>query len=203
MVFNKIKAFLECVDLKSIPEDRKMRLQSLIDHLKSQMPHAEIINLNFICTHNSRRSHLSQVWAQVMAYHFQYNKIQCYSGGTEATAIFPMVINTLENTGFVINKLSEGTNPIYAIKYAPNQLPIIGFSKAFDHSFNPISQFTAVMTCSEANEACPVITGTENRISLTYEDPKLFDDTSLQEEKYLERSTQIATELYYVFSNLR
>ncbi|GGW21685.1 protein-tyrosine-phosphatase [Arenibacter certesii] len=203
MLFNTIRVFVENLDLNSIAEERKLSLQPLIDHLQSCINNKDAIRLNFICTHNSRRSHLAQVWGQVMAYQYNLNNFNSYSGGTEATAIFPMVIKTLENIGFDIKLLASGTNPIYAIKFAPNQPAVIGFSKTFDHEFNPKSQFLAVMTCTEANEACPVISGAEKRIPLPYEDPKLFDDTPIKEVKYMERSTQIATEMCYVFSKLK
>ena len=61
----------------------------------------------------------------------------CYSGGTEATALFPMVAQTLENSGFKINKIAETSNPVYSIKYSDNSHPIIGFSKKLDSDFNP------------------------------------------------------------------
>ena len=163
----------------------------------------QTIRLNFICTHNSRRSHLSQVWAQVMAYHFKIDKVFSYSGGTEATALFPMVAETLMNSGFQIQKTSEEKNPVYSIKYASNEHPIIGFSKKFDDDFNPSSEFVAIMTCSQADAGCPFVSGSEVRIPITFEDPKAFDNTPQQAEKYKERSLQIATELMYVFSQIK
>jgi len=138
-----------------------------------------------------------------MAYYFKIDKVFCYSGGTEATAVFPKVIETLKHQGFQIQKLSETNNPIYAIKYSENEHPIIGFSKRLDDDFNPKSNFCAIMTCDSANEACPVVPGAETRASVTFEDPKAFDNTPLQAEKYSERSVQIATELFYVFSNIK
>ncbi|MDX1363904.1 low molecular weight phosphatase family protein [Arenibacter latericius] len=203
MLFHKITGFVESLNPDSILEERKLLLQPLINHLQSCISNGEMINLNFICTHNSRRSHLAQIWGQAMAYHYNINNLYCYSGGTVATSIYPMVVKTLEDAGFEFTKLGGDENPIYAIKFAPNQPPVIGFSKAYNHNFNPNSKFTAIMTCSEANEACPIISGAENRIPLTYDDPKLFDDTPLQETKYHERSTQITTELCYVFSQLK
>lgn len=185
-----------------IPENRKAFLRPLIDYVQEKVDEGKAIRINFICTHNSRRSHLSQIWAQTMASHFNINGVSCYSGGTEATALFPMVLETLKKQGFKIEKLSDNANPIYAIKYSENEHPIIGFSKKMDDAFNPISAFAAVMTCDSANEACPFVPGAEKRIAITFEDPKAFDGTPQQAEKYEERSLQIATELYYVFSQI-
>ncbi|MFG6687507.1 low molecular weight phosphatase family protein [Mariniflexile sp. HNIBRBA6329] len=201
-LLNPIQTTIAGLPLESVTTERKKTLQPLIDFIKSKVNTQEDIRINFICTHNSRRSHLSQVWAQVMAKHFNIKNVFCYSGGTEATALFPMVAKTLSNQGFQIKTLSEGNNPVYSIKYAENEHPIIGFSKTYDDAFNPESAFAAVMTCSQADGGCPFIAGAERRVSITFEDPKAFDNTPEQAEKYSERSLQIATELGYVFSQI-
>jgi arsenate reductase len=127
----------------------------------------------------------------------------CYSGGTEATALFPLVVKTLEHSGFKIKTIAAGNNPVYAIKYGRNKHPIIAFSKTYDDDFNPQSEFAAIMTCSQADGGCPFIAGAENRIPITFEDPKAFDNTPQQAEKYQESSLQIATEMFYVFSQIK
>lgn len=201
-VFSKIEETIKSLDVHSISEERKAILQTLTDYIQFKLQQKEEVRLNFICTHNSRRSHLAQVWAQTMAAHFGISKVYTYSGGTEATAMFPIVGETLKSQGFEITSLSEGNNPVYAIKFGENFHPVIGFSKPFDHPYNPVSGFAAIMTCSQADDDCPFIAGAEKRIPMTYDDPKAFDNTPQQAEKYRERSLQIATELFYVFSKI-
>lgn len=186
-----------------ITSDRKGILQPLIDYIQDKHNTQSEIRLNLICTHNSRRSHLSQVWAQTAAAYYGLKNVFCYSGGTEATALFPMVAETLKYTGFKVQVIAEGNNPIYAIKYSDNEHPVIGFSKTYDHEFNPSSTFVAIMTCSQADGGCPFIPGAEKRIPITFDDPKAFDNTPQQVEKYKERSLQIATEMFYVFSQIK
>ena len=200
MVFQEIEKSIKALHPQTISNERKAILQPLTKFIQSKVSKGQDIRINFICTHNSRRSHLSQVWAQTMANYFNIKNVFCYSGGTEATALFPMVVETLKTSGFQINKISENQNSVYSIKYAHNEHPIIGFSKKLDDDFNPKSEFVAIMTCDSANEACPFVSGAEKRIPITFEDPKAFDGTPQQEEKYKERSLQIATELFYVFS---
>lgn len=202
-IFQELKNFISNIEIETITESRKEVLHPLVCFIQQKINQGEIINLNFICTHNSRRSHFAQIWAQTIAYHLGIEKVSCYSGGTEATALYPAVIETLQRTGFRIDKLSNGQNPIYSIKYAENVSPIIGFSKIWHSSFNPKNTFAAIMTCSQADKGCPIITGAEKRISITFEDPKKFDNTSQQSEKYNERNMQIATELFYVFSKIQ
>ncbi len=202
MVFQEIEKSIKALHPQTIANERKAILQPLTEFIQSKVSKGQDIRINFICTHNSRRSHLSQVWAQTMANYFNIKNVFCYSGGTEATALFPMVVETLKTSGFQINKISENENPVYSIKYANNEHPIIGFSKKLDDDFNPKSEFAAIMTCDSANEACPFVPGAEKRIPITFEDPKAFDGTPQQEEKYKERSLQIATELFYVFSQI-
>ncbi|CAM3021943.1 arsenate-mycothiol transferase ArsC [Flavobacterium frigoris] len=202
-VFTAIENEISSFQFGTISLERKAILLPLIDFIQEKVSKNQEVRLNFICTHNSRRSHLSQVWAQTAAAHFNVKNVFCYSGGTEATALFPMVAKTLEQAGFQVRPLSEGTNPVYSIKYSENGHPIIGFSKTYDDSFNPQSAFAAILTCSSADNGCPFIAGAEKRIPITFEDPKAFDNTPQKEAKYKERSVQIATELFYVFSQIK
>ncbi|KAA3627420.1 MAG: protein-tyrosine-phosphatase [Bacteroidetes bacterium] len=199
-VFETLGHFISTLEPENISVERKKSLEPLIKYIQAK--DQKTIRLNLICTHNSRRSHLSQVWAQTMAYHFNISNVYCYSGGTAATALFPKVAETLEKQGFQVNKLSQGDNPVYSIKFASDAHPVIGFSKTMDDDFNPKSSFAAVMTCSQADEDCPFVPGAEARIPVTYEDPKAFDNTPQQSEKYEERSVQIATEMFYIFSQV-
>ena len=197
-----IQEFIEALDTANLPEERKNVLQPLIDYIISKKKEEKPIQLNFICTHNSRRSHLAQIWTQTMAEYFRIKNISCYSGGTEATAVYPMIIETLENTGFEISKEGDNKNPIYSIKYALEKSPIIAFSKKYYDEANPAADFAAIMTCSQADEGCPFVAGSEKRISIMYEDPKISDGTPQQKEVYLERNSQIATEMKFVFSQI-
>jgi arsenate reductase (thioredoxin) len=203
ILFPEIENVIQTLNFESISEERKTVLQPLVDYIQSKASRGKEIRLNLICTHNSRRSHLSQVWAQTAAAHYGFKNVFCYSGGTEATAMFPMAAKTLEKQGFQIKTIAEGSNPVYAIKYNENAHPIIGFSKTFDADFNPQSEFAAILTCSSADQGCPFIAGAEVRIPITFEDPKAFDNTPQQAEKYEERSVQIATEMFYVFSQIK
>ena len=199
----KIEEVILELQINRITEDRKQVLQPLISFIQQKVNDDKEVRINFICTHNSRRSHLSQIWAQTMAVHFDIKNVKTYSGGTEATAMFPKVGETLLNQGFEIQKIADVNNPIYAIKFDDNSHPIIAFSKKYDDDFNPKSNFAAIMTCSHADGNCPFIAGAEKRIPITYEDPKLFDNTEQQTEKYEERSLQIASEMKYIFSQVK
>lgn len=203
ILFSEIENVIKNLNIENITAERKETLQPLVDFIQTKVTNKKEIRLNLICTHNSRRSHLAQVWAQTASSYFNIKNVFCYSGGTEATAMFPMVAKTLENQGFKIKTISEGNNPVYTIKYAENEHPIIGFSKAYDDDFNPESEFVAIMTCSQADGGCPFIAGAEKRVPITFEDPKAFDNTPQQAEKYEERSLQIATEMLYVFSQIK
>ncbi|KUJ50921.1 low molecular weight phosphatase family protein [Chryseobacterium sp. JAH] len=193
---------IEAISLRSVAEERKMVLKPLIEYIKNKMDKEQTIRLNFICTHNSRRSHLSQIWAQTMAFHFGIKNLFCYSGGTEATAMYPKVAETLDNQGFEIQMLSDNDNPIYALKYAQNESPVICFSKEYSHEFNPKNEFAAIVTCNNADKGCPLVIGAEARFPIKYDDPKSSDNTPEQTEVYAERSLQIATEMFYIFSQI-
>lgn len=180
-----------------ISKDRKIELEVLSKFVSDRSGKADVI---FICTHNSRRSHLSQIWAQVAANHYGFDEVTCYSGGTEATAFFPSGIDAIRNAGIEVLKLSEGVNPVYAVNYSETAHPVICFSKKYNDSFNPQKGFAAIMTCDHADQNCPFIPDAGARIPIRYEDPKVADGTPQQLAKYIERSEQICREMLYVFS---
>ncbi len=202
-MFENLSKTIQSIAEISVSEERKVVLKPLADYIQNKVNANEEIRLNFICTHNSRRSHLSQIWAQTMAFHFGIKNVFCYSGGTEATVLFPKVAETLTNQGFQIEKVSQEQNPVYAVKFDDNQHPIIGFSKTYFDAFNPKSNFAAIMTCSNADEGCPMVFGAEARFPIKYDDPKAFDGSEVMNQKYAERSLQIASELYFVFSQIK
>lgn len=198
----KIQNIIQNFSEENISQERRAVLKPLTDYIQKSKNEDREIRLNFICTHNSRRSHLSQVWAQAMAHHFKIKNVFCYSGGTEATAMFPKVGETLEQQGFNVQKLSENTNPVYAVKFDSSSSPVICFSKRYDDAYNPQSDFCAIMTCSNADQGCPFIAGAGKRIPVKFEDPKEFDGTDLMNEKYAERSLEIAQQMWYAFSKV-
>jgi arsenate reductase len=203
MIYPKLADTIEQLNWTLLEhEDSSSVLQPLIVAIQEKVDKSEAVNLNFICTHNSRRSHLSQVWAQVASEYFNIPKVYCYSGGTEETALFPKVAETLAGQGLHIFKLSEAHNPVYAIKYDDNALPVIGFSKKYDSPFNPVSKFIAILTCSQADGGCPFIAGADKRFPVTFEDPKTADHTPDQTRIYAERSLEIARSMFYVFSKI-
>lgn len=183
-----------------IPENRKEVLRKISKYLQEKTDQRKEIQLVYICTHNSRRSHFGQIWASVAAHFYELKHLQAFSGGTEETAFHPNAIQALRETGFQIDEPDENQiNPKYRVNYGEN-LNLICFSKVYDHPTNPSDNFAAIMTCSEAEENCPFIPGVELRIATTYEDPKKFDGSPQQQTKYKERSEQIALETLYAFS---
>lgn len=203
MMYPALAKTIEKLNAKTIDKERKTILQPLINFIQYKVNGKKEININFICTHNSRRSHLAQIWAQVAAKYFNIPQVHCFSGGTEETALFPKVSETLIDQGLTVFRISDHANPVYAIKYSENALPVIGFSKKYDNPFNPTSGFAAIMTCSQADGGCPLIAGAEKRIPITYEDPKLSDYTPEQSQVYAQRSLEIANEMFYVFSMIK
>ncbi|SMP25823.1 low molecular weight phosphatase family protein [Chryseobacterium profundimaris] len=202
-MYIQLSETVKLLENREISAERKTILTPLIDFIQKKVTGKKEIRINFICTHNSRRSHLAQIWAQTAAAYFDIHDVTCYSGGTEETALFPKVAETLIGQGFSIKKISGAENPVYAAKYDENSHPIIGFSKKYDSLFNPVREFAAVMTCSQADGGCPFITGAEKRIPITFEDPKISDGTAEQTKVYNERSLEIGAEMLYVFSQIK
>jgi len=198
-----IKQFCDdrVAEFSSISEERKLLLSKLSNYISEKSKADEVINLVYICTHNSRRSHFGQVWAHIASRYFDVKNVFTFSGGTEATAFNINAINALKRVGFEISSEdSISSNPRYHLRFDDSEAPIICFSKVYNHAENPSSAFAAIMTCSDAEQNCPFIPGVELRIGTTYDDPKAFDNSPEQDERYSERCAQIAREILYVFS---
>ncbi len=189
-------------NFKEIPLDRKLILEKIAQYIKNRLEIGTEVNLVYVCTHNSRRSHLGQVWAAVAASYFDIGNVKTFSGGTEATAFNPNAIKALISSGFEVIKKTESNNPVYHVFYGEGESTDC-FSKIYNHDVNPSNNFAAIMTCSDAEENCPLIHGCDLRIGTTYHDPKAYDNMLLQDEKYIERSNQIGMECLYVFSKLK
>lgn len=190
-------------EFNEIPLERTEILYELTQFIQKKVDSKLPVYLNFICTHNSRRSHLSQIWAQAAAYYYGIPEVFCFSGGTEATAFNPRAVKAMQQAGFTIAVSEDGINPVYDVKYTLEMSGIKTFSKKYDDPFNHNKDFAAVMTCSHADENCPVVLGAVARIPLRYEDPKNFDDTPQEAEKYSERVHQIGREILYAFSKVK
>lgn len=199
--FRKLDETIQKLYNLTLDEKRATVLQPLIDYILEKIRHRQDIKLNFICTHNSRRSQLAQVWANTAAHYFGI-KVDCYSGGTEATAFNPRAVAALERSGFKVTKKGKD-NPKYFIFHGEDADPIVAFSKKYDAAVNPNAGFAAIMTCADADANCPVVIGAEKRIPIRYEDPKAFDGTPLESEKYDERCAQIGEEMFYVFLTVK
>jgi arsenate reductase len=199
IMYSSLLSFIEAVekDIVSLPETRKKTLLRISDYLNVQIAAGSRASLIFICTHNSRRSHLTQIWASTAARHYGIDSIQTFSGGTEVTAFNPRAVAAIERAGFKVEKPGGG-NPRYRVFYSDDRSPLECYSKLYDDSANPGHDFAAVMTCSEAEKNCPFIPGADLRISLPYEDPKKADGTPDESRIYDKRCRQIAAEMCYL-----
>ena len=184
----------------AISTERLQLLDEMAVYLQQKISNRKEIRLNFICTHNSRRSQFSQIWAQTAAAYYGI-EAYCYSGGVEVTAFNPRAVAAIQRDGFKVVK-KEGENPLYFVFYSEEEDPIVTFSKVVEDAVNATKEFAAVMTCDHADENCPFIPGAEKRFPLRFEDPKAFDDSPLEEKMYSERSHQIGAELFYLFEKV-
>lgn len=204
-MYSSIKVYCDQLvqEFDAISNERKELLNKIADYISNKKKEARPVNLIYVCTHNSRRSHFGQVWGFVAASYYHISQVKTFSGGTEATAFNPNAINALKRVGFNVEAKDDSRNPLYELHFGDNNQVIECFSKVYNHPKNPQANFAAIMTCSDAEENCPFIPGVELRIGTTYDDPKAFDNTPLQDAKYDERCKQIALETFYVFSKVK
>ncbi len=186
-----------------VPEDRKKLLDPIAKSIASELKSHERTAVIFVCTHNSRRSQFSQVWARVAATHFGLQGVRFASGGVEVTAANIRTVHALRRAGLAVKATTKGDNPIYAVTTRGDQVGCNIFSKIYSDSSNPLKKFVAVMCCGDADKRCPVVKGAVSRFALQYVDPKSSDDTPLENATYDERCRQIATEMFYLVSQVK
>ena len=190
-------------ELDKVPAERKAVLNEIVATVSSQLADGKTADLTFICTHNSRRSHMSQIWSQTAAYYYGLNNVRAFSGGTEATACNCRTITAMRSAGFDIKDATTGDNPIYLVRYAEDRPAIRAYSKLYNTDDNPKRDFIALMTCSAADKSCPVVYGSIARYAIHYVDPRLCDDTPTETAAYNERCREIAREMFYIMSEVR
>ena len=201
MLFDLLGDYVgNATDFDAISNARLKALKEIAKYVGGKIQDGEPCQLIFVCTHNSRRSHMAQVWAEVAATTYGLDGMTTYSGGTEATALNIRTVNALRRAGFSVVDATGGDNPKYLIQYCDAIPPLQSFSKIYTHELNPTDAFAAVMCCGDADESCPNVVGAEARFSLHYDDPKLSDQSDLEMATYDERCLQIATEMFCVMS---
>ena len=205
ILFPSLQSFFDEAknNFNQIPAERKKALSEISDYISQKKKLAKDIELTFICTHNSRRSHISQIMAQAAAAYNGAGNIYCYSGGTEVTAFNINAVNALRNIGFEIVATNTSNNPVYEVQYGSLTPKLIAFSKVYTSLPNPQKEYGAVLTCSQADASCPIVQGADGRFKLPYEDPKLADGTPQQDNVYTERCKQIGLEMLYLFSQVK
>ncbi|MCA9173869.1 MAG: protein-tyrosine-phosphatase [Planctomycetales bacterium] len=194
-----LRAELALLDKSSPATERRQLLDQAAAAIRKQLADVGKAQLTFICTHNSRRSHLSQIWAQVAADYYGVAGVQTFSGGTEATACNIRTVRALRRAGLQVVATSDGSNPRYLVQFAEDRPSLTAFSKVYNEDGNPRSGFLAMMCCADADENCPVVHGSVDRIPLHYVDPKVADGTDAEAATYDQRSRQIGAEMFYMF----
>ncbi|MGB8166143.1 MAG: hypothetical protein WCF18_01545 [Chthoniobacteraceae bacterium] len=187
-------------EFDKIPEDRRRELKKIALFVQSKLAANEPAQVTFICTHNSRRSHFSQVWAQTAAAYYGVAGFKAFSGGIEVTACNERTIAALKRAGFSITSEPAEKNPVYLVKYSEKAEPIHSYSKLYKAEGNPQSNYLAAMTCDHADGNCPIVQGAAMRVPVHYVDPKIADGKPEETATYDERSQQIAREMFYMMS---
>lgn len=204
LLYPELEAYVAGVmrELDQIPAERQLSIDRLAGFIAARAAAGQPAKLTFICTHNSRRSQLAQVWAWAAAAFFGVPGVETYSGGTEASAFNPRAVAALVRSGLRVELRGEGQNPVYAVRFAAGAPPLACFSKVYDHTSNPARGYCAVMTCSSADAACPIVRGSAERISLPYDDPGSSDGTGFETTAYDDCCRQTALEMLAVLSRV-
>jgi hypothetical protein len=190
-------------EFDQIPANRQKELKKVALFIRTKIQAGEPAQLTFICTHNSRRSHLAQIWTQTAAAYYDVEGVKAFSGGTEATAMNIRTVGALRRVGFSLTETTGGSNPVYLVKFSDSKPEIRGYSKVYSSEGNPKDNYAALMTCSQADKNCPVVEGSTFRVAIPYDDPKAADGTPQETARYDERTQQIGREMFYMISQVK
>jgi hypothetical protein len=183
----------------------------LVDWIFKNYKPGQPLDVTVICTGNSRRSILGSTMGNIAAAYYGMPEVRFHSGGTAPTAFNPRTIAALKAIGVEVEPTgSEATrgepktpNPIYRVRWGESGLEATEFSKTYSDPANPHSGFAALMVCGEADAACPFVKGASVRISMPYLDPKVFDDSPYEAQKYAERRDDIGRLMLSVLMQVR
>ena len=198
-MLNDIK-IIDMIFEMEVSNKRAFLLNEIVNYVYKTRSEKKIPKLNFICTHNSRRSQFCQFWATFFSNYYNI-KCEVYSGGTVKTEVYKSVLNNIRDYSFNIS-FKQCNNPIYSIKFKNQNLGNY-FSKLYYDFENPKNEFAAIMTCSDAENNCPLVEGSEIKFSLPYEDPKKYDKSKIEKTEYKKTSEKIASEMNYLFSEIK
>lgn len=177
---------------------RRARLDELAGFLLANRDRPA--SLVFVCTHNSRRSQMSQAIASALAVASGMGQLQPGSAGTERTRCHPNALAALRRAGFGVGEpTGDADNPRHPLQLGNGIAGPWLYSKRLDEALDGPAPRAAVMTCSSADAGCPVVPGVELRLSLPYDDPKAADESAGADAAYDHCAGMIAAELGVAF----
>lgn len=193
-----------------IESEHLQSINQLSDWIAKNWTPDSTLHVLITCTGNSRRSILGASMGNLAAAYYGFDNIRFHSGGTIPSAFNKRTIATLKEIGFQIEPTgdeaergdSKTPNLIYLVKWGKG-LEAVEFSKRYNVKTNPQSDFSAIMVCSEADQECPTVPGASLRISMTFIDPKLYDEGAFEKSKYAERRDDIGRNFLAVMANAR
>jgi arsenate reductase (thioredoxin) len=170
------------------------------------------LHVTVVCTGNSRRSILGATMGNIAASYHGMPEVRFHSGGTAPTAFNPRTVAALAAIGVEVQPTGKQAargepkteNPVYRVRWgASDEFEVLEFSKVYSDPANPESGFAALMVCSEADAACPLVKGAAARIAVPYLDPKIYDGSPFESAKYAERRDDIGRLMLSAFGQAR
>ena len=178
---------------------RIAKLRRIADVISIGLREANPLTVVFVCTHNSRRSQLAELWFRTLSTVYGLEDITVASAGTEATAFNEKMIHALELAGFEFQISGNSNNPTYHQLTADHNItgpPM--YSKTLEQAFTRPVHGVAIMVCDSAADVCPHVPNIRYRAELLYKDPKISDDTPEEAAVYDARVREIGREMLFL-----
>lgn len=191
-------------EFNHIPDSSKMKLIEAGKYIISRLEEGNEARISFVCEHNSRMSHLGQIWTRMATLYYEIENIESFSGGTTPTYVNHRILNALDHTGFKISETGmAGHGPKYLLDSGNPENAFEIFSKRYDHHMNPDTAYIAVSLCYNTEECCPISGGADLQLSMPYEDLQPWDNTPSESVRYDEQCRIIARDMFYMIDYVK
>ena len=200
-----------------IDEPHRAASEKLVDWIVENYRPTKPLEVICICTGNSRRSILGSTMGNIAADYYGLPEVRFHSGGTQPSAFNSRTVKALNEIGVEIEPIGEEAprgepataNPKYRLRWgqpgesSEPKMESIEFSKKYSDPCNPQKDFAALMVCSEADACCPFVKGASLRLSMPYLDPKIYDGSTFEADKYSERRDDMGRLMFSIMMQAR
>ena len=182
---------------------RRPALRSCAAAIARQLDARGEVSVVAVCTHNSRRSQLAEVWLAVASAAAGLGGVSVCSGGSDPVAVAPGAIAVLRERGFRVEADTADANPRLRVRGHGIERELYAKPLGEAVAGVPLRGGVALMVCAAADAACPPVPQVGYRARLPFADPRHADGTPGEAAAYRAASDRIEAEMRWLVRESR